>query len=76
MKNDDTDAKGDNFHFLSLRHRPGPETITVLMAFDVQSPIDGTISVQVGDGDPVEYRLVAIVQADAIFTDLTAVILR
>jgi len=37
---------------------PGPDTLTVVMTFDAQSPIDGTVSVKVGGGDPVEYQLV------------------
>ncbi len=36
---------------------PGPETLTVLIEFDANSPNDGTVDVTVGSAEPVEYHL-------------------
>lgn len=36
---------------------PGPDPITVVVTFDATSPTDGTVQVQVGGGEPVEYQL-------------------
>ncbi len=36
---------------------PGPDTLTIVVTFDAESPNDGTVSVQVGGGDPVDYQL-------------------
>jgi len=35
----------------------GPETVTIVMNFDSQSPVDRTVDVTVGTADPVEYTL-------------------
>ncbi len=36
---------------------PGPETITIVIEFDANSPVDGTVAVTVGEAEPVEYEL-------------------
>jgi hypothetical protein len=35
----------------------GPETITLVMNFDSQSPVDRTVDVAIGTADPVEYTI-------------------
>ncbi|MFH0981155.1 MAG: hypothetical protein V2A79_06425 [Planctomycetota bacterium] len=35
----------------------GPDTVTVVITFDSQSPVDGTVQVEVGGAPPVEYTL-------------------
>jgi len=35
----------------------GPATLTIVVTFDANSPVDGTVSVKVGDSPAVEYKL-------------------
>ncbi len=35
----------------------GPETIAIVVTFDENSPVDGTVSVSVGGSDPIDYQI-------------------
>ncbi len=43
--------------FTMANDGPGPETITVVVSFDAQSPVDGTVDVTIGDAPPTTHQL-------------------